>query len=180
MTDNDKDYMFDDEEHEAPRRDPVAKTQGPEIDFLHEDTAAKSEPTPSPAAASAPRRRHRGRKFLFIVALLAIICGGVAFYLRYCSPYVTDARVTGYITSIEKRGFVFKTFEGEMVTESSLTDTVRVYSRPMAFSVESDSLARRLQALQGSGRPVTLTYERYNATLPWRGSSVNIITAINN
>lgn len=103
---------------------------------------------------------------------------GVTVYVRYFTPYVTDSRATGYITNVERRGIFFKTFEGEMISEAALTDTTRVYTRDMSFSIPSDSLALRLQNLQGSGRPVRLTFERYYGNLPWRGATNCILVGI--
>ncbi len=108
---------------------------------------------------------------IVIVALAATI------YIRYFTPYVTDSRMTGYITNVERRGIFFKTFEGEMISETALTDTTRVYTRDFVFSIPDDSVARAMQSLQGSGRPVRVTYERFYGTLPWRGASTCIVTA---
>ena len=46
------------------------------------------------------------------------------------------------------------------------------------MTVADDALARRLQTLQGTGRPVTVSYERFYGTLPWRGGSTSVITGI--
>lgn len=147
--------------------------EGPSIDFAPDEPAPKlAEERPR------PRRRHRARRVLIVVVLIALIVGAAAFYLTFISPYATDARVSGYVTNVEKRGFVFKTYEGEMVTESALADTSHVYNLPMAFSVKSDSIAAILQSYQGTGRPVTVVMERYNATLPWRGSSKNVVVGV--
>ena len=94
----------------------------------------------------------------------------MTFYLRYCSPYAVEAQITGRIASIEKRGLVFKTYEGEIRPEGA--DSV------MTFSVASDALARSLGEAEAAGRPVTLIYEKYYATLPWRGESLRLATAI--
>ena len=58
----------------------------------------------------------------------------------------------GFVTLVEKRGIIFHTFEGEMVSESQLADTQRVYSRDVYFSIPDDNLARRLQQYQGAVR----------------------------
>lgn len=150
--------------------------EGPSIDFAPE---TPDEPTGKPAEETpAPCRRHRARRVLIVIVLIALIVGAAAFYLTFISPYATDARVSGYVTNVEKRGFVFKTYEGEMVTESALADTSHIYNLSMAFSVKSDSIASILQSYQGTGRPITVVMERYNATLPWRGSSKNVIVGV--
>lgn len=171
---------LDEQEHAITETTPTADnsetvrhSEGPVIDFCKsEDSSAK------PSTTANPRPRHRGRRFLTILIFIAIAVGGVAFYIQFLNPYATEARATGYITSVEKRGIFFKTYEAEMITEDSLTDTAGVYNRPMTFSIPSDSIARILQDMQGSRQSVTVLFERYNATLPWRGNSKNVITGI--
>lgn len=108
-----------------------------------------------------------------IIAALA-----VAFYLRYCTPYVEEAQARGFITNVEKRGLIFKTFEGEMVLPSSVADTSRVYDRRFEFSIPSDTLARRMQSLAGTYTPVVVTYQKYYGMLPWRGATNVSVTAV--
>lgn len=102
----------------------------------------------------------------------------VAFFIRYCNPYVTDAAARGYITTVERRGIIFKTFEGQMISEEALTDTTRLYSRDVSFSIPNDSLAIKLRDYQGTGRPVEIHYSLYWGVLPWRGASKMIVTGI--
>ncbi len=133
---------------------------------------------PGTPADDTRKKRHGCRKFLIWFVTLAIVALGLTFYLRYFNPYVTDARLTGQVLSVEKRGLIFKTFEAEMVTRDALTDTTRVYTRECSMTVADDALARRLQALQCTGRTVTISYERFYGTLPWRGGSNSVITGI--
>lgn len=160
--------------------------------FLDEDDKSRTQTPDSgrtinfgdaPADAAAPKpqspRRHPFRKVIGWTIVIGVVILAVVFYVRYLNPYAVDARATGYVTSLEKRGIVFKTFEGTMATESSMGDTTRVYTRDFAFTVPDDSLARRIQdAAAVPGNRITLVYERYYATLPWRGSSVNVVTGI--
>lgn len=122
------------------------------------------------------RKRHFWRWFFFILFVIL----GVAVYIRYFVPYAIESRTTGYVTRVEKRGIIFKTFEGEMISQSQLTDTARIYSRDFYFSIPDDSLARVIQSYEGTGKPVTLTCKRYFGTLPWRGSAKVIATAVDN
>ena len=161
----------------ADNSETVRHSEGPVIDFCKPgDTESHSSAKPS--TTTNPRPRHRGRRFLTILIFIALVVGCVAFYIQFLNPYATEARATGYITSVEKRGIFFKTYEAEMITEDSLADTAGVYNRPMTFSIPSDSIARILQDMQGSRQSVTVLFERYNATLPLRGNSKNVITGI--
>lgn len=135
-------------------------------------------PLPDSGENDEKKPPHRFKKWLWwTLAIFAVILA-VACYIRYFNPYIVDSKLMGYVTNVERRGIIFKTYEGEMITESSLTDTTRVYSRDFIFSVDDPKLALELQNCQGTGRQVTVTYKKYYGTLPWRGASRNIITAV--
>lgn len=141
-------------------------------------TTSSTDCPPSEALACKPRsKRHRGRKLLIWLLIIVVLAGVALVWLRYYTPYI-ESQETGYVTNMERRGLIFKTYEGQMITESSLTDTARVYSRDFVFSVVDPQLADSLQQLSGSGRKITVSYERYYGALPWRGSQPVIVTAI--
>lgn len=125
-----------------------------------------------------PKPRRLGRRLLACLILLVFVALGVIAWLRYLNPYVVDAQESGYVYNVERRGVIFKTFEGEMIADRSLRDSSRVYPQHLQFSVPDDSIARLLQGYQNRGTRVTITYERYSGTLPWRGASVNVVTAV--
>lgn len=129
---------------------------------------------PESPARKRSRRRRRWVMFLLIVLVVVI----TMLYIRYFVPYTSDTLVSGYVTLVEKRGIFFKTYEGEMITQQMLTDTAKVYQRDLYFSIPDDSLARVVQSYQGTGRPVTLTTQRYYGTVPWRGAQHTIVTAV--
>ncbi|MCM1022065.1 MAG: hypothetical protein NC343_07250 [Muribaculum sp.] len=123
-------------------------------------------------------RRHRARNILIGTLIILLLVLGTAFWLRYFNPYVVDAKEQGYIVNVERRGHLFKTWEGEMVLKNALMNNENIYSRNFSFSVDDPQLAQSLQALQGTGRVVEVRYKSYSGILPWRGSSPNVITKI--
>lgn len=127
---------------------------------------------------AADRRRRKLRRGLIWTAVIIVAVLGAVCYVRYFLPYADDALATGYVRNVERRGLMFKTYEGELLTHEALTDTARIYQRDFTFSVPDDSLARLIQSYQNTGRQVTLTFERYYATLPWRGASKNVVTGV--
>lgn len=178
ILDDDKpDYFLesDDSANTPATTDSQSAKPGNTIDF-----GAHSSPAESTGAAHDDVKPHHGkmRKALaWTVFVCAVILGGV-FYLRYCSPYVTDARLRCYVVNVEKRGLIFKTFEADVVSESAVTDTARLYSRDYSFTIDNDAVASKLQQMQGTGRPVIIGYEKYYGTLPWRGASKLVAVSV--
>ena len=121
---------------------------------------------------------HRWRRPLLIAAATVVAALGIAMWLRYFRPHTVETRASGYITNVERRGMLFRTFEGEMIREDRLTDTTRIYSRDFTFSVADDSLARLMQQYQSTGRRVTVVYKQYYGMVPWRGASRNVATEL--
>lgn len=144
-------------------------SEGKSFDF--DGGAAGGGPS---APQPKPRRRHRWWWFWLI--LFGLAAG--AFYVRYYVPHTEESKITGYVTNVEKRGLVFKTFEGEMISEKQLADSNKIYQRDVTFSMPDDSMGRAVQAWQDSGRPVVLTVKKYYGTLPWRGASGTIVTDV--
>ncbi|MDE6652504.1 MAG: hypothetical protein K2K08_08910 [Paramuribaculum sp.] len=165
--DEHNDYFLDEEENTAQ------STATGVIDFT------PGKPAMPQPEKHAPKKKHRARKFFaWLITIAVLVIAGI-FYVRYFNPYAVEARTTGYITEFEKRGIVFKTFEGTMATESALGDSAKVYDRNFTFTVPDDGLARKIQNLAvGSPRRVTLVYEKYYGMLPWRGGSTNVVTGI--
>ncbi len=141
------------------------------------DPAQPTQPADTPAAPARQPRPRRRRVWPRVCLILLLILAA-AFYIRYYMPYVTDSKIRGYVTNVEKRGLFFRTFEGEMISEAQLVDTARVYQRDVTLSLPDDSLGRVLQSWQGTGRPVVVTVRRYYGTLPWRGATNTIVTDI--
>lgn len=124
----------------------------------------------------SPRDRYRDVVYAIIgatVALLAFLA-----WLLFYHPVVSEAQATGRLMKVECRGMVFKTFEGEMVSEQYVTDTIKRQSNDFLFSVETDSLSYRMMMLQNRGKKLTVVYKRYILPLPWRGSSKCIATDV--
>lgn len=188
IIDEENDYFLHDFDNDPPRPAPgegeSQPKQQPAPDTGRADAPADfsftdPEPNGTDAADSPgqkPTRKSHTTRICLVLILLAVL--GVAFYIRYCNPYIAESKTTGFIVNVEKRGIFFKTFEGEMVSESQLTDTSRVYRREIFFSAPDDSLGRVAQSYQGTGRRVIITTQQYYGTLPWRGASKTVLTDI--
>ena len=111
--------------------------------------------------------------FAFVVIGLVVGC-----WIRYFSPYVDDATQYGYVENIERRGMIFKTYEGTLIPYKELMDTTRIYHRDFVFSAADQQTANRLKKAMYKAKPVRVTYKKYYATVPWRGANKIVVTAV--
>ena len=180
IIDEENDYFLHDFDNDPPKPVPGEVPQSPESQpgTPAAGTVPGQEGDVTPYPEEPQPGRPGFRRFLVWFFVVMIVLLGVGMYIRYFVPYVTESKTVGYITNVDKRGIVFKTFECEMVSESQLTDTSRVYQRDLFFSIPDDSLGRVVQSYQNTRRPVVVTTKKYYGTLPWRGASNVIVTDI--
>ena len=169
---NEKDDFFDNENENQPaerpkeEKKPVYKEDDPA--FWEEDESEWDHLKP----------RSYNMVWLWVIGVVVLIGLLIGCWLRYFSPYVEDATQYGYIENIERRGTVFKTYEGTLIPYKELMDTTRIYSRDFIFSVKDNKTATLLKKAQYDARPVRVEYKKYHATVPWRGSSKIVVTNV--
>ncbi len=123
-------------------------------------------------------RRRRIPKWVYLTLTLILVLGCLAVWLRYFRPYIDEATQFGYIDNVQHRGTLFKSYEGTLLPYRSLMDTTKVYSHDFTFSTTNDSVGRKLMEYAHSGKPVSVRYRQFHATLPWRGETKTIITEV--
>lgn len=112
-----------------------------------------------------------------ISILLLLGLGGWIFY-KYGYVY-SEGTDTGELNYFSYEGVVFKTYEGKVIQtglKKATNSTSGVQNNEFCFSVTDQAIADSL--MHCTGRIVTLHYQRYNATLPWRGNSVFVVDSI--
>lgn len=127
--------------------------------------------------ATIERAHNRKRVFFVCLSVVLLLTIAGVIWSRYFHPY-KESSERGVITAVTSEGTIFKTFEGEMVSEKFISDTVHIYTSDFKFTIKDDSLARLANTLKGTGRRVTVTYQEYNGKLPWRGETKIIATGI--
>lgn len=124
------------------------------------------------------RGYNRLRLTLYSIVALIVISLITWLWLRYFSPYTTEAVESGRIMEMKCQGRLFKTYEGILLSEKYVDYPDKWLEYDFPFSVESDSIARQIMRLKGSGKRVNLIYQEYQGTVFWRGNSHRIITAV--
>lgn len=126
-----------------------------------------------------PAPYNRGKQFIWLAAAVAVVCAIlIGFYIYLFTPKVSEAVQYGYVENVQKEGAFFHTYEGVILPYKSLMDTVRPYEGDFNFSTRDVHIAAELKRRQGRGVPVKVEYKVYRQSLPWRGNTKVVVTAV--
>ena len=102
----------------------------------------------------AGKKRHLGLRLVVLLLLLSasLIAGYTWLALHYA--YSSGER-TGYIQKISKKGWICKTWEGEL----AMTTVPGTAPQIFQFSVRDDAMARKI--MEAAGQRVALFYEQH-------------------
>ena len=118
-----------------------------------------------------------GGKVGIWASLIAVLVIAGFIFFKFCFVYAEGVN-EGDINYFQKEGFIFKTYEGKMIQTGLKNTKVQgsIQSNEFKFSVESESVARRID--EGANTGVKLHWKRYLGTLPWRGKSQFIVDSV--
>ena len=118
------------------------------------------------------------KKFAWITGLILVLVLGIFFWWKFYFAFGEGVKA-GSLNYFVKKGVVFKTWEGRMVQEGFQSPTSgALQSNEFRFSVTDPKVAEVLE--RNSGKRLELRYEEYNGMLPWRGTSVFVVTEVIN
>ena len=120
-----------------------------------------------------------GKIIALIVVLLLLVGAGFGYY-KFLWVF-SDGTKTGELNSLTYTGYIWKTYEGEMILSgygSKSTAGGSVQSKIFKFSVDDNAVAQELQQL--TGQRVTVHFKEYKGALPWRGYERAIVDRIEN
>jgi hypothetical protein len=110
-----------------------------------------------------------GKKILWITSITIILFLGIFIFWKYFYTY-SDGYRAGLLQKFTRKGNIFKTYEGELILSSIKSNiNVALASEKFFFSVTDDSLAKKLDTLQGQF--VIIHYKQRNGVLIWRGET---------
>ena len=116
------------------------------------------------------------KKVIGIVIAVVVIVAVLFVSGRYYFVFGEGVKA-GTLNYIVKKGYVFKTYEGEMILtglQSKAPNSMQ--SNEFTFSIEDAALAQRL--MLNSGREMQLHYKEYLGSVPWRGYSKFIVDSV--
>lgn len=107
--------------------------------------------------------------------ILAVLAG--VFYFKFLWVF-SDGTKTGELNSLTYTGYLFKTYEGEIILTGygNKNASGTVQSKNFKFSVSNREVADKLR--QMTGLRVTVHYKEYKGKLPWRGYENAIVDAV--
>jgi len=119
------------------------------------DTLENSEAPPA-AAAPAPVRKKHNKLLIILLSILLIPVVIIALWIWVSLGYTySTGERAGYIQKISKKGWICKTWEGEIAMTPLPGATPQIF----AFTVRNDSIAHVLE--EYAGKQVSLTYEQH-------------------
>ena len=113
------------------------------------------EPPAEPAAPVPARKKHS--KVLIIlstIVLIPIVVIALWIWVSLGWTYARGERA-GYVQKISKKGWLCKTWEGELAMANLPGTMPQIFS----FTVRSDSIAQVIE--QNAGKQVSLAYEQH-------------------
>jgi hypothetical protein len=113
--------------------------------------------------ATTTKRKSKFRWWKFWLVLL-LLAGFVVYYLFF-RPFSEGFR-EGFIVKLSKKGYVFKTWEGEMrMNQLSLSEKDQFY-----FSIADEKIADQINKTD-KRKFIKLRYKQYLVTPFWRGDT---------
>lgn len=118
------------------------------------------------------------KKFLIRFFVAGVLGGGLYLWSWWHYEYTySEGDRAGLLQKFSHRGNLFKTYEGELVLSTVVTNgTTTLSSERFFFSVADPKIAASLNQFQG--KPVVVHYSEKKATLPWRGETTYIVDSV--
>ena len=118
------------------------------------------------------------RKWVIMFVFLAIVFGAM-YYFTF--GYFSVGKKGGFVSTLSKRGFVFKTYEGELRMGGILDgDGGTMNSSEWSFSVSGSNKEAidKIESAIKNGHRVSLTYQQKFFQLPWNGETKFFVTEV--
>ncbi len=118
------------------------------------DTPETSEAPVAPAPAPVKKKRNKMLIVLLILILIPVVIVALWVWVSLGYTYSTGERA-GYVQKISKKGWLCKTWEGEIAMANLPGTMPQIFS----FTVRNDSIAHLIE--QNAGKQLSLTYEQH-------------------
>ncbi|MFK8046681.1 MAG: 6-phosphogluconate dehydrogenase [Crocinitomicaceae bacterium] len=118
---------------------------------------------------SIPSKIKKFFKKAGIFSLVGLIIF-IALYFAYTNYTYSEGTRTGYLIKTSKKGYIFKTFEGQLNLGGFGTDkSTGMIGNVWNFSIDDEEMYKKIQAFEGE--KVTVSYTEINNAMPWQGET---------
>lgn len=117
------------------------------------------------------------RKWVVLFVVLVILFG-ILGYVSFGS--YSEGRRGGSIYKFSKKGYIFKTYEGELKMGGLMEGDGTLNTTEWEFSVSSSNkdAIDKIQKAIDNGSRVSLIYEEKFFIFPWNGDTKNFVTKV--
>ena len=115
-------------------------------------------------------------KTITLISVILLLAAAAFCYFKFWWVF-SDGTKTGELNSLTYTGYIFKTYEGEMILTGYGTKAggSSVQSKNFKFSARKEA-AEELRKL--TGERITVHYKEYKGALPWRGYEKSIVDKV--
>lgn len=113
-------------------------------------------------------------KFKIFLIILLVLLLAVGWFIS--TGYYSSGERAGTISKFSERGYIFKTFEGQLMEGGYSGETGSLSPRYWDFSSTNDSVVNKIREALATGERVTLLYQEKFMKFPWNGDTKYIIT----
>jgi len=107
-------------------------------------------------------------RLVLIYSSIALVLSGIG-YMLWANWVYSEGTRTGYMMKISKKGYLFKTYEGQLNLGGLQEDNSSVLGNVWSFSLKEDFLSKKLEEMEG--KKVQLRYKEINKAMPWQGET---------
>jgi len=155
-------------------KDSISKSIDEKKDAISKEISETKEAIGSTIGSGVKKTKSFFRK-LFLFAGLALVVASI-LYMVYANWTYSEGTRTGYLMKLSKKGYVFKTHEGQLNLGGLQDDQTSILGNTWNFSLTDHSLVEKLEQLEG--KKVMLRYKEINKSMPWQGDTNYYITGI--
>ena len=156
------------------KKENISKAIDDKKDAISKEIAETKQAIGSTIESGVKKTKSFFRK-LFLFTGLALILAGI-LYTVWANWTYSEGTRTGYLMKLSKKGYVFKTHEGQINLGGLQDDKTSILGNTWNFSLTDHSLVEKLESLEG--KKVMLRYKEINKSMPWQGDTNYYITAV--
>ena len=113
------------------------------------------------------------KKFILWFSIMCVV--SFMLYYAICSFTYSEGSRSGILLKFSKKGYVFKTYEGDMNAGVLNVNVLGLTANMWHFSVSSDCKAAIDELQKLEGHQVKLYYKQKIKAMPWQGETNNMV-----